>query len=75
VEDHNKEEEPFTPSTLQTYEERLEKLRHDILFDTDDAGADPIAEQQYLIALAHLETAQRHMALARLSQVRALAGH
>jgi hypothetical protein len=73
--DPNKEDEPFTPGTLQTYEKRLDKLRHDILFDTDSAGADPVAEQQYLIALSHLEMAQRHLALARLSQVRALAGH
>jgi len=74
VDDPNQEDAAFTPSTLQAYEKQSEKLHHDILFGTDDAGADPIAVQEYLVALSHLELARRHFALARQFQVRALAG-
>ena len=72
--DPNKEDAPFTPATLQDYAKRADALHKDILFGTDgNSGADPLAEQEYLIALSHLELAHRHFTMARFHQVRALA--
>jgi len=64
----------FTHSTLQDYEKRVHDLYQNFLFGTETDGADPVATQQYLIAISHLEMAHRHLALARLTQARALAG-
>ena len=71
----NEEDAAFDPSTLQRYTKAAEKLHHDILFGTDvnGSGADPLAEQEYLVALSHLELAMRHFTMARTHQVRALA--
>jgi hypothetical protein len=73
VSDPNKDDEPFTPETLDGYTKRIEDLRCEILFETDGAGADPHAEQLYLLALGHLDMAGRYMALASMAQSRALA--
>ena len=73
LEDYNKDPEPFDPHTLEVYRKAVEDFRCRCLFDTDDAGADPLAEQEYLAALAHLELAHRHFTMARIHQVRALA--
>jgi hypothetical protein len=72
IDDPNKEPEPFTPETLEGFEKCAEGLRLDFLCDVDEAGADPVATQHALVALAHLELAQRAFALARLAQTSAL---
>jgi len=72
LDDPNKDPEPFTPETLEVFEKRTEQLRLSLLCDVDEAGADPFAEQHALAAFAHLESAQRAFALARLHQTRAL---
>ena len=72
--DPNKEDEPFTPETLDRCAKRAEQFRFDCLFDIDDAGADPFAVEHYLTALAQLELAHRHFKLAKLCQSRGIAG-
>jgi hypothetical protein len=69
----DKDPDPFTPETLAACVKAVEALRNQYLFDIDEAGADPVAEQHYLTALATLEVARQHFALARLFQTRALA--
>jgi hypothetical protein len=63
----------FSPHTLHACAEEIEKIRHGHLCDIDGAGADPSAEQHYLLALSELETAQRSFTLAALAETRALA--
>jgi hypothetical protein len=72
--DPNANDLEFTPETLREYAKQTETLRTGALFDVDDAGADPEAEQYFLMALSHLENAQRAFTLAALRQSRALAG-
>lgn len=50
-----------TPTDFKT---AVEKLRCDMLCSSAGENLGPVAEQQYLLALAALETAQRHLALA-----------
>jgi hypothetical protein len=64
----------FTPSTLNTLAGKVEDVRTETMFGVEGAGADPEAEQCFLLALNHLETASRYFKLAALKQTRALAG-
>jgi hypothetical protein len=73
-EDPNAADLEFTPETLREYAKETETLREHALFDVDSAGADPEAEQFFLMALSHLENAHRSFELAALKQSRALAG-
>jgi hypothetical protein len=74
IADPNGDDVPFTPSTLDDYAKRVEDMRANMLFGTDDAGADPFAVAHYLTALGHLELAQRAFQLAMLCQSRGIAG-
>lgn len=65
---------PFTPEVLDSYAHCVADLRCEWLFDTDAAGADPIAEQHYLAALSHMEAAQHSFSLAMLHQTAAIGG-
>ena len=47
----------------------IEALRHDVL-GGEWEGLEPMAEQEFLLALAALEMAQRHFSLSRLHQAR-----
>lgn len=62
------EDHAYTPETLREFAQDIETLRHDILLDTDSAGADAESETHYLLALAALETAHRHFKLAAIKQ-------
>lgn len=73
IKDPNADDRPFTPGRLRDFAKMIEELRWYFLYDTDDAGADPYAEQEYLLALAAMEMAQRHFALASLHQSRGIA--
>jgi hypothetical protein len=64
----------FSPETLQQLAEEVENLRFGSIMNVDTAGADPMAEEHFLLAVAALEQAKIHLRLARLHQVRALAG-
>jgi hypothetical protein len=64
----------FTPETLRELASKAEALRLSGLFDLESSGADPEAEQFFLVALSHLETAQRFFSLAQMKQSRALVG-
>ena len=66
------DDKPFTPETLADYAKQIEDMRNRLLFESDDAGADAVAEQHFLVALGHLELAHRAMKLANLAQMRAL---
>jgi len=66
--DPNADDEPFTPETLEAYAKLTEDLRGHCLFSIDVAAANSEAEQQFLMALSHLELAQRHFKLAALKQ-------
>lgn len=56
---------------LQQLAPMIEQLRHRLLFDFDETGLEPVAEQHFLASIALLDTAQRHMTLANLSQMNA----
>ena len=65
------------PVTLGTLKRQIEQLRTVWLLgggDEEDAatGLDPLAEQNYLLAIGALEQAQRFATLADLHQARAL---
>ena len=62
------EEHAYTPEILREFAQDIETLRHDILFNTDSAGADAESEIHYRLALAALETAHRHFQLAAINQ-------
>lgn len=64
----------FTPATLRQLAKETEAFRHRVLYSLDDAGADPVAAQSYLLALGALEQAQRHFAMAELFQLAGLRG-
>ncbi len=64
----------YTPENLQIIGDEVRDLRMRLLTEVDDAGADPISEQHYLMALSYLELAMRAFRLATLAQSRALAG-
>lgn len=56
---------------LAAYGDRINRLRINMLLGDDDSNdktMEPFAEQHYLASLAALETAERHMKLARLHQ-------
>ena len=69
TEPENSEDKPFTPETLRSYARMVEDLRHGFMFDTDDAGASPLAEQHYLVAMSYLELAQRAFSIAEIHQM------
>jgi hypothetical protein len=72
--DENSEvDTPFTPENLDVMSRDVEAMRAAWLFGVDEAGADPAAEQQYLMALSFLEIASRYMRLAQFAQSKALA--
>jgi hypothetical protein len=71
--DYNEDDKPFMPETLKACAREAEDLRAECLFGIASEGADPFAEQQFLAALAYLDLAHRHFALAGLTQARALA--
>jgi hypothetical protein len=64
----------FTPNSLREQAELLDKVRTDLLCNIDDAGADPIAEQHYIMGLEYLNLAVRALKLASLHQSSALGG-
>jgi hypothetical protein len=64
----------FTPEILRKFAKETETFRYNTLFDVEGAGADPEAEQYFLMAISHLENAHRSFELAALKQSRALAG-
>lgn len=75
----------FTPETLRALAREVEDLRHRYLFDfedlrqrylfdVEDAGADPMAEQHYLLALGALDQAVRYFTLAGLAQSAGIVG-
>jgi hypothetical protein len=66
------DELPFDPDTLDALASRIERVRRDCLCDIDGAGAEAVAEQHYLLALAALDEAQRHARLASIHQSRGL---
>lgn len=66
-------ESVFTPDTLRSAATAITNLHGLLLTDVADDGADPIAEEYYLSALAYLELAYRTMRLAGYAQSRALA--
>ena len=57
-------EQVIDQESLGVLSATIEKLRLTILFEYESAGIPPMAEQHFLIALAHLETAGRTMKLA-----------
>lgn len=71
--DPNAELTEFTPDTLEKCAKQVENLRcSEFLFGIDDAGADPVAEQLYLVALEHMSLAERHFKLAKIAQMKAI---
>jgi hypothetical protein len=62
----------YTPETLREFAAKVETLRHKMLFDVEDAGADAESEQYFLLAMHALETAQRFLSLAALKQSQAI---
>lgn len=71
--DPNAELAEFSPDTLEKCAKQVEDLRlGEFLFGIDEAGADPVAEQLYLVALNHMELAERHFKLAKLAQIKAI---
>jgi len=62
-------DEAFTPETLHRYCQMVQELRHSMLFDIEDDGCGPLAEQHYIAALAHLELAQTALRLAEIHQM------
>lgn len=70
----NEQARPWTPETLEEIESKLEGLRRNMLCDLDTAGADPISEQHYMLALSSLEQTRIQIRLAKYHQSRALAG-
>lgn len=63
----------FTPECLSHFAERIAKLRLDLLC-MDHAGAEPMAEEYTLSALAHLDLSVRELRKAIFIQRAALAG-
>ena len=64
----------FTPEALREVAASVEGMRHDLLFNLDEAGADPMAEQHYLLALNALDQAVRFLKIAAMTQSAALRG-
>jgi hypothetical protein len=73
-EDVNDSPMTFTPTSLREQAELLDKVRTDLLCNIDDAGADPFAEQHYIMSLEYLNLAVRALKLASLHQSSALGG-
>lgn len=63
----------FTPENIREAANRVRELREHLLFGINDTGADPEAEQFYLLALSSLEEACRFLKLSALKQSAALA--
>ena len=64
----------FTPSAMGKLVGQVESLRSHMLCDISEIGADPIANQYFLMALASLAIASSQLKLAQLAQSRGLAG-
>lgn len=73
MKDLNAQKSSWTPETLEEAANVCEKLRVTLLFDVDCAGADDESQEYFLLALADLEQANRHLRLARMHQTRAVA--
>jgi len=58
-----------TPEELERFEQSIEHLRMEALFESGDGFA-PDAEQYFLLALAALDSAQRFATLATYAQRR-----
>jgi hypothetical protein len=71
--DLNANPDPFTPEILSGAATRVRELRQELLFDVDDAGSDPEAEQLFLLAQSALESAERFLKLSSMKQSQALA--
>lgn len=63
----------FTPENLMQMAEDVELLRIDLLININEAGADPMAQRYFLMALNALEQAKHYFAMAQLTQTKALA--
>lgn len=59
-----------TVTDPETLSERCDALRSDALFDDGDTVLGPISEQHYLAAVAALEQAKTHFALAAVYVMR-----
>lgn len=59
-------------SNLDKLAAQIEKLRSDLLYDDSDLVPQlgPMSEQNFLLALAALESAQRHMTIAHYNLMR-----
>ena len=66
----NSDERFYTPDTLDDFQRKVEALRVSALLEIDGAGASPMSEQFYLLALNHLESASRFLKLAKYNQSR-----
>ena len=63
-------EKRYNCTTIDEIAEKIEETRLDLLFQFEDAGMAPIAEQHYLAAIANLDQAVRSFKLSHLHQMK-----
>jgi hypothetical protein len=65
----------YTPEALRKMKDEIEALRFHYLMDVElEAGACPLSEQHFILALSALEQARCYFDMAAMLQSRAVAG-
>ena len=55
--------------------ELIQDFRYKLLYDTNEFGLDPIAEQYFLLSMSALEQAQRYAQLSKMAQSKGINNH
>jgi hypothetical protein len=67
------EDKLYTPEQLREYADEIDDLHTRLLYEIDDAGADAISEQYFLLAVQALESGRSFMKMAAIEQSRGIA--